>query len=149
MELEISRFRAAYDDGATMDVPPDGDDLDVPMSEKPACGRIVSELGITEVELVRELAEDEHVQGIRVGGCGFQKLKEPLRETPGISATCIYSCASHKILDFFVRCTNYGQRQGAKLPDETPGKRLRRCPAQVPAASASPRKKRSESSEPR
>jgi len=35
------------------------------------------------------IAEAEHVQGIRVGGRGFQKLKELLRETPGIAAICI------------------------------------------------------------
>jgi hypothetical protein len=34
----------------------------------------------------RPLLEAEHAQGIKVGGRGFQKLKEPLRETPGISA---------------------------------------------------------------
>jgi len=35
------------------------------------------------------LAEAEHVQGIKVGVRGFQKLKEPLRETPGISTVWI------------------------------------------------------------
>jgi hypothetical protein len=32
------------------------------------------------------LVEAEHVQGIKVGRCGFQKLKEPLRENSGIGA---------------------------------------------------------------
>jgi hypothetical protein len=35
------------------------------------------------------LVEVEHVQGIKVGGRGFQKLKEPLRETPGILANFV------------------------------------------------------------
>src|SRR4051794_14261441 len=73
------------------------------------------------------IAEAEHVQGIRVGARGFQKLKEPLRETPGISAICEKFCASHKILDFFVRCTNCGQSQGAGASRREPGKRIPKC----------------------
>jgi hypothetical protein len=35
--------------------------------------------------------------GIRLGGASFQKIKQPLRNLPGLALNCSYFCASHKI----------------------------------------------------
>jgi hypothetical protein len=42
--------------------------------------------------------------GIRLGGRGFQKINKGLREAPELERKD-ETCASHKCLDFFVRCT--------------------------------------------
>jgi hypothetical protein len=56
----LARFRATYDEGASIDSPPDADDTDVPTPERPAVARVADQLnlrGLPAEEALKRVAK--------------------------------------------------------------------------------------------
>src|SRR5262249_32615567 len=60
------------------------------------------------------LPEAEHVQGITLRAAGFQKLKEPLRRSPGFTVVCLVFVRRTRFLTIFVQCTICRQCPGSR-----------------------------------